>query len=144
MGRIRVPKPNGKHRPVVARADAVCIPLHPRSPDIYTTPADDSLPTTLTKTPTYEYYGFVLYLVSGITYDEHANPFETMNSASSLTDDYVPDLMDIPIGMVNACLYQHIEGISDEEEGEDADEDDYDDSYFDDTNLSDWENSPDL
>ncbi|KAF9157623.1 hypothetical protein BGX21_003882, partial [Mortierella sp. AD011] len=60
-----------------------------------------------------------------------------MNSASSLTDDFVPDLMDIPIGMVNACLYQHIEGISDEEEGVD-DGDDYDDddgSYFDDSNA---------
>jgi len=37
---------------------------------MYSTPVDDSLPTTLTKTPTYEYYGFVLYLVSGITYGE--------------------------------------------------------------------------
>lgn len=60
-----------------------------------------------------------------------------MNSASSLTDDFVPDLMDIPIGMVNACLYQHIEGISDEEEGEEDDG-----SYFDD-NLSDWDDSVD-
>ncbi|KAF9390940.1 hypothetical protein CPC16_004694 [Podila verticillata] len=169
--------------------------------DAYNTPVDDSPPTTLTKTPTYEYYGFVLYLVSGITYamylgwaylpkeildsmgityypskywslalpiwlfvliiylyvaffayslyntapfdsfqtitDEHANAFQTMNSASSLTDDFVPDLMDIPIGMVNACLYQHIEGISDEEEGEEDDG-----SYFDD-NLSDWDDSVD-
>lgn len=38
--------------------------------DAYSTPVDDSPPTTLTKTPTYEYYGFVLYLVSGITYGE--------------------------------------------------------------------------
>ncbi|KAF9082005.1 hypothetical protein BGX27_004679, partial [Mortierella sp. AM989] len=116
------------------------------SSDVYSTPPDDILPTTLTKTPTYEYYGFVLYLVSGITYDEHANQFQTMNSASSLTDDFVPDLMDIPIGMVNACLYQHIEGISDEEEGAD-DGDDYDDddgSYFDDSNPSDWEDSTEL
>ncbi|KAF9999556.1 hypothetical protein BGZ79_006844 [Entomortierella chlamydospora] len=174
------------------------------SPEVYSPPPDDTLPTTLTKTPTYEYYGFVLYLVSGITYgnnvlglgippkrgpglhgnhllskqilvtsfadlaldpnpnpestisnhhlcnisilDEHANQFQTMNSASSLTDDFVPDLMDIPIGMVNACLYQHIEGISDEEE-EVEDGDDYDDddgSYFDDSNASDWENSAEL
>ncbi|KAG0237619.1 hypothetical protein BGW42_000446 [Actinomortierella wolfii] len=140
---------------------------------------EDSMPTTLTKTPTYEYYGFVLYLVSGITYvmylawaylpkemldslgityypskywalalpiwlfvlviylyivffavnlyntasfdsfhtitDEHANPLETTSSAA-LTDDFVPDLMDIPIGLVNAALYQHIEGISDDED----------------------------
>ncbi|KAF9281584.1 hypothetical protein BGZ68_006549 [Mortierella alpina] len=199
-------KPASLYKPMLQHARALS--GQAQSPDMYTTPADDSLPTTLTKTPTYEYYGFVLYLVSGITYamylgwaylpkevldsmgityypskywslalpiwlfvlviylyvaffainlyntapfdsfhtitDEHANPFETMNSASSLTDDYVPDLMDIPIGMVNACLYQHIEGISDEEEGDDGDDDDYDDSYFDDTNLSDWENSPDL
>jgi len=68
-----------------------------------------------------------------------------MNSASSLTDDYVPDLMDIPIGMVNACLYQHIEGISDEEkEGEEEYDEEYDGSYFDDTNLSDWDGSADL
>ncbi|KAG0197557.1 hypothetical protein BGX28_008984 [Mortierella sp. GBA30] len=193
------------YKPVLQHARVLSGQAH--TPDIYSTPVDDSLPTTLTKTPTYEYYGFVLYLVSGITYgwaylpkevldsmgityypskywslalpiwlfvlvvylyvaffainlyntepfdsfqtitDEHANPFQTMNSASSLTDDFVPDLMDIPIGMVNACLYQHIEGISDEEEvGEDGDEndDDYDGSYFDDTNLSDWENSPDM
>ncbi|KAF9183166.1 hypothetical protein BGZ50_004411 [Haplosporangium sp. Z 11] len=180
-------------------------------PDMYATVEDDSLPTTLTKTPTYEYYGFVLYLVSGITYamylgwaylpkevldsmgityypskywslalpiwlfvlviylyvaffainlyntapfdsfqtitDEHANPFHTMNSASSLTEDFVPDLMDIPIGMVNACLYQHIEGISDEEEeeGDEGDEEEYDDgSYFDESNPSDWEDSADM
>ncbi|KAF9921749.1 hypothetical protein FBU30_008200 [Linnemannia zychae] len=177
-------------------------------PDNYSAPVDDSLPTTLTKTPTYEYYGFVLYLVSGITYamylgwaylpkeildsmgityypskywslalpiwlfvlviylyiaffainlyntepfdsfqtitDEHANPFLAMNSASSLTDDYVPDLMDIPIGMVNACLYQHIEGISDEEEdGEEGYDEEEDGSYFDD-NLSDWGDSGDM
>ncbi|KAF9200724.1 hypothetical protein BGZ49_009031 [Haplosporangium sp. Z 27] len=114
------------------------------SSDIHSAPPDDTLPTTLTKTPTYEYYGFVLYLVSGITYDEHANQFQTMNSASSLTDDFVPDLMDIPIGMVNACLYQHIEGISDEEEEVDDDYDDDDGSYFDDSNPSDWENSTEL
>ncbi|KAF9972273.1 hypothetical protein BGZ73_004638 [Actinomortierella ambigua] len=147
-------------------------------------PVDDSMPTTLTKTPTYEYYGFVLYLVSGITYvmylawaylpkemldslgityypskywalalpiwlfvliiylyivffavnlyntasfdsfhtitDEHANPLETTSSAA-LTDDFVPDLMDIPIGLVNAALYQHIEGISDDEDEMDDD-----------------------
>ncbi|KAF8923362.1 hypothetical protein BGZ58_003042 [Dissophora ornata] len=80
--------------------------------------------------------------------DEHANQFQTMNSASSLTDDFVPDLMDIPIGMVNACLYQHIEGISDEEEGEEGeeymyDEDDDDGSYFDD-DLSDWDDSAEM
>lgn len=40
--------------------------------DAYNTPVDDSPPTTLTKTPTYEYYGFVLYLVSGITYGQLA------------------------------------------------------------------------
>ncbi|KAF9584836.1 hypothetical protein BGW38_004990 [Lunasporangiospora selenospora] len=181
------------------------------SQDMYPAPADDSPPTTLTKTPTYEYYGFVLYLVSGITYvmylgwaylpkeildsmgityypskywslalpiwlfvlviylyvaffafnlyntepldsfltitDEHANAFHT-NSASTLTDDFVPDLMDIPIGMVNACLYQHIEGISDDEEDgevmdddDDDDDDDYDGSYIDDTNPSDWDDT---
>ncbi|KAG0354232.1 hypothetical protein BGZ54_001738 [Gamsiella multidivaricata] len=84
---------------------------------------------------------------------EHANPFHTMNSASSMTDDFVPDLMDIPIGMVNACLYQHIEGISDEEEeGDEFDfnEDDDDDvdrddgSYFDDANLSDWDDPAEI
>ncbi|KAF9918857.1 hypothetical protein BX616_005032 [Lobosporangium transversale] len=136
-------------------------------PDVYSAPPDDSLPTTLTKTPTYEYYGFVLYLVSAITYaffainlyntapfdsfntitDEHANQFQTMNAASSLTDDFVPDLMDIPIGMVNACLYQHIEGISDEEEdgeADDVDECEYEESYFDDTNLSDWDDPSEM
>ncbi|KAH7042382.1 PIG-P-domain-containing protein [Linnemannia elongata] len=195
------------YKPTLQHARALSGQLHP--PDTYSAPIDDSLPTTLTKTPTYEYYGFVLYLVSGITYamylgwaylpkeildsmgityypskywslalpiwlfvlviylyvaffainmyntepfdsfqtitDEHANPFLTMNSASSLTDDYVPDLMDIPIGMVNACLYQHIEGISDEEEeGEEEYDEEYDGSYFDDTNLSDWDGSADL
>ncbi|KAG0063859.1 hypothetical protein BGZ89_009562 [Linnemannia elongata] len=195
------------YKPTLQHARALSGQLHP--PDTYSAPVDDSLPTTLTKTPTYEYYGFVLYLVSGITYamylgwaylpkeildsmgityypskywslalpiwlfvlviylyvaffainmyntepfdsfqtitDEHANPFLTMNSASSLTDDYVPDLMDIPIGMVNACLYQHIEGISDEEEeGEEEYDEEYDGSYFDDTNLSDWDGSADL
>ncbi|KAI7828051.1 PIG-P-domain-containing protein [Gamsiella multidivaricata] len=203
------------YKPTVQHARALSGQIQP--PDIYTTPMDDSLPTTLTKTPTYEYYGFVLYLVSGITYamylgwaylpkevldsmgityypskywslalpiwlfvliiylyiaffainlyntapfdsfqtitDEHANPFHTMNSASSMTDDFVPDLMDIPIGMVNACLYQHIEGISDEEEeGDEFDfnEDDDDDvdrddgSYFDDANLSDWDDPAEI
>ncbi|KAG9066354.1 Vacuolar protein sorting-associated protein 8 [Linnemannia hyalina] len=190
------------YKPTLQHARALSGQLHP--PDTYSAPVDDSLPTTLTKTPTYEYYGFVLYLVSGITYgtfealdivlarnlatpmylgwaylpkeildsmgityypskyvspaaislayvvvkpnkNEHANPFLTMNSASSLTDDYVPDLMDIPIGMVNACLYQHIEGISDEEEeGEEEYDEEYDGSYFDDTNLSDWDGSADL
>ncbi|KAF9095024.1 hypothetical protein BGX23_001217 [Mortierella sp. AD031] len=196
------------YKPTLQHARALSGQIHP--PDTYSAPVDDSLPTTLTKTPTYEYYGFVLYLVSGITYamylgwaylpkeildsmgityypskywslalpiwlfvlviylyvaffainlyntepfdsfqtitDEHANPFLTMNSASSLTDDYVPDLMDIPIGMVNACLYQHIEGISDEEEeGEEGYDEEYDGSYFDDTNLSDdWDDSADL
>ncbi|KAF9156779.1 hypothetical protein DFQ26_009240 [Actinomortierella ambigua] len=47
--------------------------------------------------------------------DDHANPLETTSSAA-LTDDFVPDLMDIPIGLVNAALYQHIEGISDDED----------------------------
>ncbi|KAG0296082.1 hypothetical protein BGZ96_010246 [Linnemannia gamsii] len=195
------------YKPTLQHARALSGQLHP--PDLYAAPVDDSLPTTLTKTPTYEYYGFVLYLVSGITYamylgwaylpkeildsmgityypskywslalpiwlfvlviylyvaffainmyntepfdsfqtitDEHANPFLTMNSASSLTDDYVPDLMDIPIGMVNACLYQHVEGISDEEEeGEEGYDEEYDGSYFDDTNLSDWDGSAEL
>ncbi|KAF9408053.1 hypothetical protein BGZ76_005944, partial [Entomortierella beljakovae] len=179
-------------------------------PEAYPTSPDDTLPTTLTKTPTYEYYGFVLYLVSAITYvmylgwaylpkevldsmgityypskywslalpiwlfmlviylyiaffainlyntqpfdsfltitDEHANQFLTMNSASSLTDDFVPDLMDIPIGMVNACLYQHIEGISDDDEdGEDGEDyGDDDGSYYDDSNPSDWDDSTEL
>lgn len=77
-----------------------------------------------------------------------------MNSASSMTDDFVPDLMDIPISMVNACLYQHIEGISDEdEEGDGADDgyldydahDDDNGSYYgDDTVLSDWGGSADM
>ncbi|KAG0252283.1 hypothetical protein BGZ95_006675 [Linnemannia exigua] len=195
------------YKPTLQHTRALSGQNHP--PDTYSSPVDDSLPTTLTKTPTYEYYGFVLYLVSGITYamylgwaylpkeildsmgityypskywslalpiwlfvlviylyvaffainlyntepfdsfqtitDEHANPLLTMNSASSLTDDYVPDLMDIPIGMVNACLYQHIEGISDEEEeGDEEYDEEYDGSYFDDTNLSDWDDSADL
>ncbi|KAG0022895.1 hypothetical protein BGZ81_008346 [Podila clonocystis] len=187
------------YKPVLQHSRALS--GQPPAMDAYNSPVDDSPPTMLTKTPTYEYYGFVLYLVSGITYamylgwaylpkeildsmgityypskywslalpiwlfvliiylyvaffaynlyntapfdsfqtitDEHANAFQTMNSASSLTDDFVPDLMDIPIGMVNACLYQHIEGISDEEEGEEDDG-----SYFDD-NLSDWDDSVD-
>lgn len=72
-----------------------------------------------------------------------------MNSASSLTDDFVPDLMDIPIGMVNACLYQHIDGISDEEEDprddfDDIDDEDYDGAYFDDGNVSDWDDHADM
>ncbi|KAF9352215.1 hypothetical protein BGX26_009919 [Mortierella sp. AD094] len=139
------------------------------SPEVYSAPPDDTLPTTLTKTPTYDnvpglgippkrspgLHGNYLLskqvLVASLAnlafcLDEHANQFQTMNSASSLTDDFVPDLMDIPIGMVNACLYQHIEGISDEEEeGEDGDYyDDDDGSYFDDSNPSDWENSAEL
>ena len=84
-----------------------------------------------------------------LSLDEHANPFQSMNSASSLTDDFVPDLMDIPIGMVNACLYQHIEGISDEEEDprdDDMmeDDEDYEGSYFDDGNVSDWDDQLDM
>ncbi|KAG0220867.1 hypothetical protein BGX31_010442 [Mortierella sp. GBA43] len=51
-------KPTMQH----ARAMSGQIP----QPNIYSTPADP--PTTLTKTPTYEYYGFVLYLVSGLTF----------------------------------------------------------------------------
>ncbi|KAG0254280.1 hypothetical protein BG011_005828 [Mortierella polycephala] len=136
-------KPGPLYKPTLQHARA--LNGQNNIPDLYATVEDDSLPTTLTKTPTYEYYGFVLYLVSGITYDEHANPFHTMNSASSLTEDFVPDLMDIPIGMVNACLYQHIEGISDEEEGEEGEEEEYDDgSYFDESNPSDWEDSADM
>lgn len=200
-------KPTMQH----ARAMSGQIP----QPNIYSTPADP--PTTLTKTPTYEYYGFVLYLVSGLTFamylgwaylpkevldsmgityypskywslalpiwlfvfviylyvamfainlyntepfdsfltitDEHANQFQPMDSASSMTDDFVPDLMDIPISMVNACLYQHIEGISDDEyeeedeEGLDYDAHDDDDdngSSFEDGNLSDWGDSADI
>ncbi|KAI1321352.1 hypothetical protein EDD11_006689 [Mortierella claussenii] len=158
-------------------------------PEAYSTPPEDSLPTTLTKTPTYEYYGFVLYLVSGITYAMYlgwaylpkevldsmgityypskywslALPIwlfvliiylyvaffainlyntEPFDSFQTITDDFVPDLMDIPIGMVNACLYQHIEGISDEE---DEDDDEYyNESYFDDANMSDWDDPVDM
>ncbi|CAG8579712.1 15488_t:CDS:2, partial [Acaulospora morrowiae] len=127
-------------------------------------------PTTLTKTPTYEYYGFALYLLSfiafvifllwaylpdealislGITYypdrywalalpvwsfvlvlfifvafisinflntapldsfntitDDHANVGQDLSKLSQITDGFVPELHDIPIGIVNACLYQ--------------------------------------
>ncbi|KAG0220868.1 hypothetical protein BGX31_010443 [Mortierella sp. GBA43] len=90
--------------------------------------------------------------ITGKSY-EHANQFQPMDSASSMTDDFVPDLMDIPISMVNACLYQHIEGISDDEyeeedeEGLDYDAHDDDDdngSSFEDGNLSDWGDSADI
>ncbi|ORY05650.1 PIG-P-domain-containing protein [Basidiobolus meristosporus CBS 931.73] len=147
---------------------------------------DDS-PTTLTKTPTYEYYGFVIYLISffayggwllwaylpegtldkiGITYypnrrvkplmkkfpnlaNPHSRywalavpvwifavalyvflvfisynllttaPFDSFNTFTDefanvmkpgdqtrMTESAVPELQDIPIGVVNACLYQ--------------------------------------
>ncbi|CAG8451288.1 7893_t:CDS:2 [Funneliformis caledonium] len=135
----------------------------------------DESPTTLTKTPTYEYYGFVLYLSSfiafviyllwaylpdeilislGITYypdrywalalpvwsfvlsfflyvvilsinflntapydsyhtitDDHANIGQNLSQLSGITDDFVPELHDIPIGIVNACLYQNVDGL---------------------------------
>jgi hypothetical protein len=72
-----------------------------------------------------------------------------------MTDDFVPDLMDIPISMVNACLYQHIEGISDDEEEDDEDDpegdgldydahDDDNGSFFDEAILSDWGGSADM
>ncbi|KAF0496463.1 PIG-P-domain-containing protein [Gigaspora margarita] len=131
----------------------------------------DESPTTLSKTPTYEYYGFVLYLLSfiafaiyllwaylpkevleslGITYypdrywalalpvwsfvlvlfifvafisinflntapldsfntitDDNANVGQNLSQLSKITDDFVPELHDIPIGIVNACLYQN-------------------------------------
>ncbi|RIA94172.1 PIG-P-domain-containing protein [Glomus cerebriforme] len=137
-------------------------------------PTDES-PTTLTKTPTYEYYGFVLYLSSfiafviyllwaylpdeilislGITYypdrywalalpvwsfvlvlfiyaafisinflntksfdsyntitDDYANVGQNLSQLSGITDDFVPELHDIPIGIVNACLYQNVDGL---------------------------------
>ncbi|KAH8551498.1 PIG-P-domain-containing protein [Umbelopsis sp. PMI_123] len=125
---------------------------------------------TTTKTPTYEYYGFVMYLVSfvalgiyliwayvpdevlhslGITYypsrywalaipiwivtlvwfifisfmsinlmntapfdsftcitDEHANVLTSAPSQKDHPEDYIPELHDIPISVVNAMLYQ--------------------------------------
>lgn len=30
---------------------------------------------------------------------------------SGITDDFVPELHDIPIGIVNACLYQNVDGL---------------------------------
>ncbi|CAG8795459.1 31460_t:CDS:2, partial [Gigaspora margarita] len=113
----------------------------------------DESPTTLSKTPTYEYYGFVLYLLSfiafaiyllwaylpkevleslGITYypdrrvqylflrtsychtaliihyildigllhylyDDNANVGQNLSQLSKITDDFVPELHDIPI-----------------------------------------------
>ncbi|POG65873.1 uncharacterized protein OCT59_011827 [Rhizophagus irregularis] len=135
----------------------------------------DESPTTLTKTPTYEYYGFALYLLSfiafviyllwaylpdevlislGITYypdrywalalpvwtfvlvlfiyaafisinflntspfdsyntitDDYANIGQNLSQLSGITDDFVPELHDIPIGIVNACLYQNVDGL---------------------------------
>ncbi|RHZ50274.1 hypothetical protein Glove_502g17 [Diversispora epigaea] len=132
----------------------------------------DESPTTLTKTPTYEYYGFVLYLLSfiafviyllwaylpddvlesmGITYYPHrywavalpvwsfvfvlfifaafisinfynTAPLDSFNTItddqsvvkqnfsqlSEITNDFVPELHDLPIGIVNVCLYQKI------------------------------------
>ncbi|CAG8589437.1 5980_t:CDS:10 [Ambispora leptoticha] len=150
----------------------------------------DESPTTLTKTPTYEYYGFVLYLASfiafviyllwaylpdealislGITYypsrywalalpvwtfvlilfiyiafvsinflntapldsfntvtDDHANVGQNLSQLSGITDDFVPELHDIPIGIVNACLYQNLRGLSNKSEEErEAEEEDY-------------------
>ncbi|CAG8506076.1 23320_t:CDS:2, partial [Racocetra persica] len=136
------------------------------------TDSTDESPTTLAKTPTYEYYGFVLYLLSfiafaiyllwaylpkeileslGITYypdrywalalpvwsfvlvlfifvafisinflntapldsfntitDDSANVGQNLSELSGIADDFVPELHDIPIGIVNACLYQKI------------------------------------
>ncbi|CAI2168208.1 13922_t:CDS:2 [Funneliformis geosporum] len=91
----------------------------------------DESPTTLTKTPTYEYYGFVLYLSSFIAFvlisinflntapydsyhtitDDHANVGQNLSQLSGITDDFVPELHDIPIGIVNACLYQNVDGF---------------------------------
>ncbi|CAG8489187.1 3404_t:CDS:2 [Paraglomus brasilianum] len=140
----------------------------------------DESPTTLTKTPTYEYYGFTLYLTSfiafviyllwaylpdealislGISYfpnrywaiawpvwtfvliafiyaaffsinlmntapidsfntitDDYANVGQSLSRLSGITDDFVPGLHDIPIGVVNACLYQDLRGPWDEDE----------------------------
>ncbi|RIB23789.1 hypothetical protein C2G38_2170310 [Gigaspora rosea] len=122
----------------------------------------DESPTTLSKTPTYEYYGFVLYLLSFIAFaiyllwaylpkevlesywalalpvwsfvlvlfifvafisinflntapldsfntitDDSANVGQNLSQLSKITDDFVPELHDIPIGIVNACLYQN-------------------------------------
>ncbi|CAJ0633424.1 4043_t:CDS:2 [Entrophospora sp. SA101] len=87
---------------------------------------DDS-PTTLTETPTYEYYGFVLYLFSFIAFafisitllntpsfdsfntitDNFANIKQISSQLSSITDDFVPELHDISIARVNDCLYQN-------------------------------------
>ncbi|CAO3675012.1 unnamed protein product [Umbelopsis ramanniana] len=135
---------------------------------------------TTTKTPTYEYYGFVMYLVSfvvlgiyliwayvpdevlhslGITYypsrywalaipvwimtlvwfifisfmsinlmntapfdsftcitDEHANVLTSAPSQKDHPEDYIPELHDIPISVVNAMLYQDEleDGLSDQ------------------------------
>ncbi|CAG8510974.1 21225_t:CDS:2 [Dentiscutata erythropus] len=57
----------------------------------------DESPTTLSKTPTYEYYGFVLYLLSFIAFDDSANVGQNLSQLSKITDDFVPELHDIPI-----------------------------------------------
>lgn len=136
------------------------------------TPVEQAPPVaTTTKVPTYEYYGFVMYLVSfvvlgiyliwayvpdeilhslGITYypsrywalavpvwimtlvwfifisfmsinlmntapfdsftcitDEHANILTSSPNQKEHPEDYIPELHDIPISIVNAMLYQY-------------------------------------
>ncbi|KAG9307795.1 hypothetical protein G9A89_023360 [Geosiphon pyriformis] len=45
--------------------------------------------------------------------DDYANIGQDLSRLSVIKDDFVPELHDIPIGIVNACLYQNIEGIND-------------------------------
>ena len=48
--------------------------------------------------------------------DDYANVGQSLSRLSGITDDFVPGLHDIPIGVVNACLYQDLRGPWDEDE----------------------------
>jgi len=43
--------------------------------------------------------------------DDYANVGQSLSQLSGITDDFVPELHDIPIGIVNACLYQNVDGL---------------------------------
>ncbi|KAF7725722.1 hypothetical protein EC973_009440 [Apophysomyces ossiformis] len=62
---------------------------------------------TTNKTPIYEYYGFVMYLASFVAFDEHANVLRVdCPLVTEISPDWMPELHDIPISVVNAVLYQ--------------------------------------
>ena len=58
--------------------------------------------------------------------DDHANVGQSLSQLSGITEDFVPELHDIPIGIVNACLYQNVDGLGlwEEEEKHRSDDND--------------------